>query len=134
MAVTFSSHLDVTNKRLIGAAEGLQWWQTSGVHAAGVGMQDLGIWIPFACTIVAVRYRIFSAGSGGSMAADLRINSSGATAVPGSSQTPSTSPSWSTITSGNTLAVDDLLWCYVNTMTHTTPGSQLKCEVMLVRT
>lgn len=133
-AIPVSSHLDTTGKRIIGLREGLQWWQTFTLHATGVGQQDMGIWLPVDYNLLAVRYRVAVAGSGGAMTAELRLNgTAGGNTVSGTSATPATSPSFTTLGSPVALNTDDLLWCYVTTMTHTTVGAQLKAELLLER-
>jgi len=133
-AIPVSSHLDTTGKRIIGLREGLQWWQTFTLHATGVGQQDMGIWLPVAYNLLAVRYRVAVAGSGGSMTAELRRNgTAGGNTVSGTSATPGTAPSFTTLGSPVAMDADDLLWCYVTTMSHTTVGAQLKAELLLER-
>lgn len=133
-AIPVGSDLNITSRKLVGFADGLQWWQTFTLHATGVGQQDMGLWIPWDCYLTKVRYRIYATGSGGSLTAELRLNgTAGGNTVSGTSATPGTSPSWTTLSgSGASLAVDDLLWCYV-TAANTTPGAQLKVEATVVR-
>lgn len=112
----------------------MQWYQTFTLHSVGVGQQDMGVWIPWNCYIKKLRYRIAVAGSGGSITAELRKNgTAGGNTISGTSATPSTAPSWTTPTApGISLDADDLLYCYM-TAANTTPGSQLKVELLLER-
>jgi hypothetical protein len=134
-AFQVGSNLDIRTRKLIGLQEGIQWYQTFTLHAVGVGQQDMGLWVPYDSYLVKYRYRVAVAGSGGSMSVDLRLNGTGSgQVISGTSQSVSTTPSWNTPTApGVSLAADDLLWAYVNTMTHTTVGSQLKVEAILER-
>lgn len=108
----------------------LQWWQTFTVHAEGVGQQDLPIVCPYDLTITGIRYRIKTAGTGGSLTAELRHGDT-ATTLTGTSATPSTAPTWTTVD----IDVDagTLLWCYVTAINTTTVGVQLKAELQVVR-
>lgn len=112
-----------------GLVDVLQWWQTFTVHAVGVGQQDLPIIVPYDLTITGLRYRIYSAGTGGSMAAELRVGTT-STVVSGSSATPSTAPSWTAVSIDQD--ADQLLWGFM-TSVNTTPGAQLKVELRVVR-
>jgi|SRR5690606_793340 len=132
-AIPVGSDLNISGRTLIGLREGLQWWQTFTLHAVGVGQQDMGIWLPVDYNLLAVRYRIASAGSGGSITAELRLNGvAGGDTIAGTSATPSTAPSFTTLGSPVALDADDMLWCYM-TAANTTPGAQLKAEVLLER-
>lgn len=127
--------LDPTDGTLVagGVTEGWQWWQTFTLHAVGVGQQDMGIWVPYDCTLLAVRYRTATAGTGGSLTAELRRNGvAGGNTVSGTSAAPSTTPSWTVLGSPVDLDEDDLLWCWV-TAINTTPGAQLKVEARVMR-
>lgn len=134
-AVPVSSNLDIRSHKLIGLRDGVQWWQTFTIHAVGVGQQDMPIWVPYDCYLVKLRYRVATAGTGGSLTAELRLNGiAGGNTVSGTSATPSTAPSWTTPTApGISLAEDDLLWAYVTTINSTTQGAQLKVEAVLER-
>lgn len=112
----------------------LQFYQTFTLHAQGSGQQDMPIWIPWNCYIKKFRYRIATAGSGGSITAELRVNGvAGGNTLAGSSATPSVAPSWTTPTApGLSLSADDLVYCWM-TSANTTPGSQLKVEMLLER-
>lgn len=112
--------------------EGLQWWQTFTLHAVGVGQQDMGIWIPWDCTITKIRHRCATAGTGGSPLVELRKNGiTGSETVSGTSFAPATSPSWNTVSIN--LSADDLLWSYMTAINTTTVGAQIKTELLLVR-
>lgn len=114
------------------AGEGLQWWQTFTLHAVGVGQQDMGIWVPWNCTLTKIRYRCAVAGSGGSPLVELRKNgTAGGNTVSGTSFAPATSPSWNTVSIN--FDADDLLYAYMTAINSTTVGSQLKAECLLVR-
>lgn len=134
-AIPVGSNLDVRTRKLVGLQDGIQWYQTFTLHATGTGQQDMGLWIPYDSYLVKLRYRVAVAGSGGAMSVDLRLNGTGTgNVITGTNQTPATSPSWTTLTApGATLAADDLVWAFVNTMTHTTVGAQLKVEAILER-
>ncbi|WP_280503917.1 mannuronan epimerase [Nocardia farcinica] len=112
-----------------GLTDVLQWWQTFTVHAAGVGQQDLPIVCPYDLTITGIRYRIKTSGSGGALTAELRHGTT-STTLTGSGATPSTAPSWTTVS----IDVDagDLLWCYL-TSVNSTPGVALKAELLVER-
>lgn len=126
------SNLQLGSRRIKGLRDGLQWYQTFTLHAVGAGQQDMPIWLPYDCTLVKLRYRIATAGTGGSLAAELRLNGTATgNLLTGTNLTPTTSPSWST--PGNTLAEDDLLWCWVTSINTTTVGAQLKVEAVLER-
>lgn len=134
-SLKIGSNVDVTSRKLIGLRDGMQWWQTFTLHATGAGQQDMGIWVPYDCYIVKLRYRIATAGSGGSLTAELRKNGiTGSDTISGSSATPGTSPSWTTPTApGLSLTEDDLLYCWVTSINSTTVGAQLKAELVLER-
>ena len=112
----------------------LQFYQTFTLHASGSGQQDMPIWIPWNCYIKKFRYRIATAGSGGSITAELRVNGvAGGNTLSGSSATPSTSPSWTTPTApGLSLSADDLVYAWF-TAVNSTPGAQMKVEMLLER-
>lgn len=124
-----------SGKTVRGLQDGLQWWQTFTLHAVGVGQQDMGIWLPYNCYIVKLRYRIAVAGTGGSLTAQLQTSPLASTGViSGTSATPSTSPSWTTPTGpGISMNADDMVWCYVTAINSTTVGAQLKAEMILER-
>ncbi|MGA6208062.1 glycosyl hydrolase family 28-related protein [Nocardia testacea] len=113
-----------------GLADVLQWWQTFTVHAVGLGQQDLPIIVPYDLTITGLRYRIYSAGTGGSMAAELRAGTS-STVVTGSSATPATAPAWTDVDID--MDAGELLWGYMTSVNTTSPGAQLKVELRVVR-
>lgn len=126
--------LDTTVGRLraIPDQDGLQWWQTFTLHAVGVGQQDMPIWVPYDSTIVKLRYRAASMGTGGSPLTELRLNgTAGGNTISGSSFAPATSPSWNTVSLN--LSADDLLWAYSTAINTTTVGAQLKVEMLLER-
>lgn len=131
------SNVNIGTKKIKGLRDGLMVYQTFTAHAVGVGQLDLPIWIPYDCYLEKFRFRIASAGSGGSMSVDLRLNGiAGGNTISGSliSSFATGTPSWTTPTApGFTLAEDDELWPYVVTMSHTTPGYQLRLEAKLVR-
>lgn len=113
-------------------ADGLQWWQTFTLHAVGVGQQDMGIWVPYDCTLTKIRYRCKTAGTGGSPLVELRKNGiTGSETVSGTSFAPSTAPSWNTVSIN--FSADDLLYAYQTAINTTTVGVQLKVECLLVR-
>lgn len=112
--------------------DGLQWWQTFTIHAVGLGQQQMGIWVPYDCTMTKIRYRCATAGSGGSPLIELRKNGiTGSETVSGTSFAPATSPSWNTVSIN--FAADDLLYAYQTAINSTTAGVQLKVECLLVR-
>lgn len=132
-ALHVSSDLNVTGKALIGHREGLQWWQTFTIHAVGVGQQDMGVWLPVDYNLIAVRYRLATAGTGSTAAVELRLNGiAGGNTIAGTSATPSATPAFTTPGSPVALNANDLLWCYM-TAINTTPGGQLKAEIILER-
>lgn len=112
-----------------GLTDVLQWWQTFTVHAQGIGQQDLPIVIPYDLTAIGIRYRIKAAGTGGSMVAELRRGTS-STTLAGSSATPDTAPSWTTVSIN--LDQGDLIWAAF-TSVNDTPGVQMKAELLVVR-
>lgn len=134
-AIPVKSNLDVRSRKLVGLRDGLQWWQTFTIHAVGLGQQDMGIWIPYDCYIVKLRYRANAMGTGGSPLTELRKNGiTGSETVSGTSFAPATSPSWNTPTApGISLAEDDLLYAYSTAINTTTVGNQLKVELVLER-
>ena len=134
-AIPVKSNLDVRSRKLVGLRDGLQWWQTFTLHAVGVGQQDLGIWIPYDCYIVKLRYRANAMGTGGTPLTQLQTSPAASTGViSGTSFAPSTSPSWNTPTApGISLSEDDMLWAYSTAINTTTVGNQLKVELVLER-
>lgn len=109
-------------------AEGVMIWQTYGLQAVGIGQQDIPWVVPYDMTITAVRYWQKTAGSGGAAAVELRRGgtASGNT-IAGSNSTPSTSPTFATLSVD--VSAGDLIWIY-QTAANTTPGAQLAAEII----
>lgn len=107
----------------------LQWWQTHTLHAQGVGQQDMPIVVPYHLTVTGIRYRIHTAGSGGTIAAELRVGDP-LTPLAGTAATPAVSPAWTAASID--LDADTLLWAYF-TSVNSTPGAQMKAELRVVR-
>lgn len=134
LSVSSTAQMNTAIAEGVGLRDGLQWYQTFTLHAVGVGQQDMGILIPYDAYIVKYRFRIATAGTGGSLAAELRLNGTAGGNLIGASQTPATSPSWTTPTApGLSVAEDDLIWAYITAINTTTVGSQLKAELILER-
>lgn len=135
--IPVGSHLNLGNgaRKIKGLRDGLQWWQTFTIHAVGIGQQDMGIWIPYDCYIVKLRYRAASMGTGGSPLVQLQTSPLASTGViSGTSFAPATSPSWNTPTApGISLSEDDLIWAYMTAANTTTQGAQIKAELLLER-
>ncbi|WP_280420647.1 hypothetical protein [Nocardia carnea] len=131
-AIPFGSDLDITGRTLKGHRDGWQVYQSFTVHAVGAGQLDLGLWIPYDCTITALRYRCAVLGSGGGSAAvELRLNGiDGANTIAGTSFAPALTPAWNAVNVN--LAEDDMLWPWMTSF-HTEPGAQLRMEAKVVR-
>ncbi|MGI5216257.1 hypothetical protein [Nocardia sp. CA-290969] len=117
--------------RLRDLTDGWQIYQTFTVHAVGAGQLDLGLWIPYDCTLLALRYRCAIVGSGGTVAVELRRNGiDPADAIPGTSFAPAITPAWNAISID--LDEDDLVWPWM-TAANTDPGAQVRMEAKVVR-
>lgn len=119
----------------LGLREPMQWIATATYHALGTGQMDMPIWIDADRTILKLRYRIKTLGSGtGTPLVELRRTDPAVTgnALAGTSLTPAVAPSWQTTGLPN-LNADDLLWAVITGIHATTPSIGLKVEMLTVR-
>lgn len=132
-AIPVGSDLNVTGRKLIGFEDPVQAWVTHTYHVAnGNGQMTMPIWVPFDATITKLRYRIAVAGSGGTLTMSLRAGAgTGQTLITGTSLTPGTAPSWTTLTTN--VSADDLLWPFFDSVNSTTAGQGAKVEMILRR-
>lgn len=111
-------------------AVGFMIWQTYGLHAVGIGQQDIGYVVPFAMRITSVKYWCKTAGTGGTAAVELRKNgTAGGNTISSSSATPAAS-SPSAATPNADLAAGDLIWVYQTAVNSTTVGVQLAASIV----
>ncbi|MGI5222154.1 hypothetical protein [Nocardia sp. CA-290969] len=108
--------------------DGAMIWQTYGLHAQGIGQQDIGWVVPYDMVIISARYWSKAAGTGGTCTAELRRNGTATgDAIAGSSGTPA--PSSPTAATPNAaVSAGDRIWIY-QTAANTAPGAQLAAEI-----
>ncbi|MGW5920854.1 hypothetical protein ACWFPY_17865 [Nocardia fluminea] len=111
-------------------AVGFMLWQTYGLHAVGIGQQDIGYVVPFAMRVTGVRYWCKTAGTGGTAAIELRKNGiAGGNTISSSSAAPAAATP-TLATPNHDLAAGDLIWVYQTAVNSTTLGVQLAAEII----
>lgn len=111
-------------------AVGFMIWQTYGLHAVGIGQQDIGYVVPFAMRVTSVRYWCKTAGTGGTAAVELRKNGvAGGNTIASTSAAPAAS-SPTAATPNADLAAGDLIWVYQTAVNTTTVGVQLAASII----
>ncbi|MFJ1459736.1 hypothetical protein [Nocardia sp. N2S4-5] len=112
---------------------GVMLYQTQGLHVAGTGHLPLGWVVPFNMVLDQVRYWLATAGTGGSVAAELRKNGTAVgNLLAGTSGTPSTAPTY--LTPGATLAAGDRIYVVQTAVNTTTLGTGLAADIIGHRT